>query len=67
VVSGGETLHSLCDAVGATGLLVQGRLVPGVPCSVMVGGKWDGVAVVSKSGAFGPPDLLRSLILERTK
>jgi uncharacterized protein YgbK (DUF1537 family) len=66
VVSGGETLHSLCAAVGATGLLAQGRLVPGVPRSVMVGGRWDGVAVVSESGAFGPPDLLRTLILERT-
>jgi D-threonate/D-erythronate kinase len=66
VVAGGETLRSLCDAVGTTSLLVQGRLVPGVPTSVMQGGRWDGITVVSKSGAFGCPHLLRDLILERT-
>jgi uncharacterized protein YgbK (DUF1537 family) len=66
VVAGGETLRSLCDAVGATRLVVRGRLVPGVPRSVLSGGRWDGVTVVSKSGAFGHPHLLRELILERT-
>jgi uncharacterized protein YgbK (DUF1537 family) len=67
VVAGGETLRSLCDAAGATSLLVQGRLVPGVPRSVIQGGRWNGVTVVSKSGAFGHPALLRELILERTE
>jgi uncharacterized protein YgbK (DUF1537 family) len=66
VVAGGETLRSVCNAVGATSLMVRGRLVPGVPCSTIVGGRWDGVTVVSKSGAFGHPLLLRDLILERT-
>ena len=55
VVAGGETLRSLCLSLGATGLEVQGRIVPGVPRSVMRGGRWDGVTVVSKSGAFGHP------------
>jgi len=64
LVAGGETLRSLCDAVGATSLLVQGRLVPGVPRSVIQGGRWHGVTVVSKSGAFGHPRLLRELILD---
>ncbi|HYZ20566.1 MAG TPA: nucleotide-binding domain containing protein, partial [Rhodopila sp.] len=63
VVAGGETLRSLCDAVEADSLLVTGRLLPGVPCSVIQGGRWNGVTVVSKSGAFGPPDLLRRLLL----
>jgi uncharacterized protein YgbK (DUF1537 family) len=66
VVAGGETLRSLCEAAGASNLLVQGRLVPGVPRSVIVGGRWNGVTVVSKSGAFGHTHLLRELILERT-
>lgn len=66
VVAGGETLRSLCDATDARDLLVRGRLVPGVPVSVMQGGRWNGVTVVSKSGAFGHPQLLRDLILERT-
>jgi uncharacterized protein YgbK (DUF1537 family) len=66
VVAGGETLRSLCKAVGAASLLAQGRLVPGVACSVISGGRWNGVTVVSKSGAFGHANLLRELILERT-
>ncbi len=65
VVAGGETLRSLCGAVGARALSVQGRLVPGVPQSIVQGGRWNGVTVVSKSGAFGHTSLLRELILER--
>ena len=64
VVAGGETLRTVCDAVGADRLLVRGRLVPGVPVSVIQGGRWHGVTVVSKSGAFGHSSLLRELILE---
>jgi len=33
-----------------------------VPASVMRGGRWDGVRVVSKSGAFGDPGLLARLL-----
>jgi len=62
VVAGGETLRALCLSLGAQSLEVQGRIVPGLPQSIMRGGKWDGVAVVSKSGAFGTPTLLRDLL-----
>ncbi len=62
VVAGGETLRGLCLCLGATSLEVQGRVVPGLPRSVMRGGRWDGVTVLSKSGAFGPPALLRDLM-----
>ncbi|WP_158744520.1 four-carbon acid sugar kinase family protein [Acidisphaera sp. L21] len=62
VVAGGETLRGLCIALGAESLVVQGRAVPGVPVSCINGGAWDGVTVVSKSGAFGHPTLLRELL-----
>lgn len=62
VVAGGETLRSLCVSLEARSLLVRGRLVPGVPVSTMRGGRWDGVTVLSKSGAFGPPGLWRDLL-----
>ena len=62
LVAGGETLRGLCLSLGARGLGVRGRVVPGLPRSVLHGGAWDGVAVVSKSGAFGPPGLLRDLL-----
>jgi D-threonate/D-erythronate kinase len=67
LVAGGETLRTLCQALGATSLEVQGRIVPGVPRSIMRGGRWNGISVVSKSGAFGHTNLLRELLaLERS-
>ena len=62
VVAGGETLRGLCLALGATSLEVQGSVMPGVPVSRLCGGRWDGVTIVSKSGAFGHPTLLRELL-----
>lgn len=62
VCGGGETLRALCDGLGTDGLDVVGRIVPGVPRAVMVGGRWAGADVVSKSGAFGDPDFLARLV-----
>jgi uncharacterized protein YgbK (DUF1537 family) len=62
LAAGGETLRGICQALGAKSLEVQGRIVPGLPRSVLRGGPWHGVAVVSKSGAFGPPNMLRDLL-----
>jgi uncharacterized protein YgbK (DUF1537 family) len=62
VVSGGETLRAVCGRLGADHLVVDGQIAPGIPSSRIRGGAWDGVRVISKSGAFGAPDLLRSLV-----
>lgn len=61
VISGGETLRHLCDALGVAGLQVDGEVVPGVPTSILRGGAWDGQRVVSKSGAFGDAGFLARL------
>lgn len=62
LVAGGETLRALCLSLGVDRLDVVGQRMPGVPVSVMRGGRWDGVRVVSKSGAFGDELLLRRLL-----
>ncbi len=62
LVAGGETLRGLCLALGATSLALHGRISPGLPHSVLCGGRWHGTVVVSKSGAFGPSALLRDLL-----
>jgi uncharacterized protein YgbK (DUF1537 family) len=59
---GGETLRSLCACVGADWLVAVGQVLPGVPVSRIVGGRWDGTVVISKSGAFGDEALLMRLI-----
>jgi uncharacterized protein YgbK (DUF1537 family) len=62
IVAGGETLKAVCLAVEARALKVTGRVFPGLPRSTIQGGRWDGVDVISKSGAFGPPDMWRELL-----
>lgn len=61
LVSGGETLRSLCQCLGAEHLLVSGQVIAGVPVSRMVGGRWRRARVVSKSGAFGEAGLLSEI------
>ncbi len=60
--AGGETLRALCAAVGTRRLDITGAMMPGVPRSRIRGGAWDGTEVISKSGAFGAPDLLHTLL-----
>lgn len=61
-VAGGETLRDAADAIGAEALAVEGAREPGLAVSRLRGGRFDGVRVLSKSGAFGAPDLLRGLV-----
>ena len=62
IVAGGETLKAVCFALGAHALEVTGRIVPGLPRSRLQGGRWAGVDVISKSGAFGARELWRDLL-----
>jgi D-threonate/D-erythronate kinase len=61
-VAGGETLRRVCDCLGAQRLDVDGEIVPGVPASILQGGRWDGLRIISKSGAFGDAGLLLRLL-----
>lgn len=60
-VSGGETLRAVCAILGAHRLDVDGEIEPGVPTSLLRGGRWDGQRIVSKSGAFGDDGFLARL------
>ncbi|MDB6002522.1 MAG: hypothetical protein JWP52_4221 [Rhizobacter sp.] len=62
LVAGGETLLSVCRAVGASHLEVNAEHSPGVPRSRLCGGWWQGVDVVSKSGGFGHAQWLSELM-----
>jgi D-threonate/D-erythronate kinase len=59
---GGETLRGVCTSLGARALQVAAEFAPGVPVSRLVGGAWDGLPVISKSGAFGRADLLAEIV-----
>jgi uncharacterized protein YgbK (DUF1537 family) len=62
VVVGGETLRAVCMALDADGLTVDGEVAAGVATSRLRGGRWDGLRIVSKSGAFGDAGLLARLL-----
>ncbi|MHB2211361.1 four-carbon acid sugar kinase family protein [Methylobacterium sp. CM6257] len=62
LVAGGETLKALCLALSVERLDVTGQIIPGLPRSTLRGGRWDGLAVISKSGAFGTDGVWRDLL-----
>jgi uncharacterized protein YgbK (DUF1537 family) len=61
-VSGSETLRGVAEALDAEALDVAGEVAPGLPASRLRGGAWDGLPVVSKSGAAGDADLLARVL-----
>lgn len=61
-VCGGATLRSVCTALNADHLTVAGQIRTGVPWSILRGGRFDGLQVISKSGAFGDRELLRRIL-----
>jgi uncharacterized protein YgbK (DUF1537 family) len=56
VLSGGTTAVHVARALGASGLLVEAELEPGVPVSRLLGPR--PYPVVTKAGAFGDPATL---------
>jgi uncharacterized protein YgbK (DUF1537 family) len=65
VVTGGETLLLVLDAVAAQSAVVEGEVTPGVARGRVLGGAWDGVVFASKSGAFGTASTLVDLLASR--
>jgi uncharacterized protein YgbK (DUF1537 family) len=62
VVVGGDTLLALCRAARVRTLLAGPAPRPGWGSARLVGGPWDGVHCLSRSGAFGGPGDLRELL-----
>lgn len=62
VLTGGDTARAVCAALGAAGLDVDREAAPGVPICLLEGGRWDGLPVVTKAGAFGTPDTLTRVV-----
>jgi D-threonate/D-erythronate kinase len=61
-MTGGDTAHFVCRALGIQALRIEREFAPGVPLSVAEGGPFDGIPVVLKSGGFGERDLLCRLL-----
>jgi len=58
VLCGGDTASLVCRALDAGAIDLRREVAPGIPCGVIVGGPFDALPVVTKSGGFGRPDAL---------
>lgn len=52
-LTGGDIAVAVCRALGAEALSIQHEVQPGVPGGQLVGGRADGLPVVTKAGGFG--------------
>jgi len=62
MVIGGDTLSAVLAAGHAKAMECLGEIAPGLPVSRIMGGQFDGVEVVTKSGGFGDEALLERMI-----
>jgi uncharacterized protein YgbK (DUF1537 family) len=58
VLSGGDTAIAVCRALGVQGIRLEREILTGIPVGRLVGGRAEGLPVVTKAGGFGAEDAL---------
>jgi uncharacterized protein YgbK (DUF1537 family) len=58
LLSGGDSASAVCRALEVERIDLEDQIVAGVPWGILKGGLLDGMAVATKSGAFGGEDTL---------
>ena len=61
-LSGGDTAIHFIDAVKATGAEIVFELTVGIPMMRLSGGRFDGLKVITKAGAFGTEEVLPTIM-----
>jgi uncharacterized protein YgbK (DUF1537 family) len=61
-LSGGDTAESVYKRTGAEAIRLIEEVLPGLMRGELIGGRHDGLAVVTKGGAFGHPQTLVQLL-----
>ncbi len=62
-LSGGDIAAEVCRSLSVSAIQVHGEVEPGVPAGELIGGKGEGIRVVTKAGGFGTEDALMKSIL----
>ena len=57
-LSGGDTAQAVLERLNTRAIRLECEVLSGLVVGSIVGGRMDGLAVVTKAGAFGPPDAL---------
>jgi len=58
VLVGGDTAIEVIKSLDARGIRIEGEVLPGIPSAKLVGGRFDGMPIVTKAGGFGSEDAL---------
>lgn len=61
-LSGGDTASLCCRALDVDAIAIEAQIAPGVPWGFIHGGRLDGTAIITKSGAFGERDVLKRVL-----
>jgi len=56
VLTGGDTAVRVCETMGVEKTNIENEVMPGIPVLRVIGGKSDGMRIVTKAGAFGEKD-----------
>ena len=63
ILVGGDTALKVYEQCGARGIRILGDVEPGIPWGRWIGGRLDGLPLVTKAGGFGNPDTLSDIAL----
>lgn len=58
-VTGGDTALGLLESLGAAGSEILSEVSVGIPMMRLMGGRADGLKMVTKAGTFGSPDAIK--------
>jgi len=61
VLIGGDTALNVLQTLDYGGIALEGELLAGIVRGNLRGGPWNGLAIVTKAGAFGREDTLRQI------
>jgi uncharacterized protein YgbK (DUF1537 family) len=62
ILTGGETAMSVIRLLRGEGIEIEDEILEGIMKGHLKGGKWDGLKVVTKAGAFGRDDTLKAIV-----
>ena len=62
-LSGGDIAAEVCRRLSVSAIRVHGEVEPGVPAGELIGGKGEGIRIVTKAGGFGTEAALVKSIL----
>lgn len=58
VLTGGDLAMGVCTQLSSSALGIEEEVLPGIPCSTLIDGPFQGLPLITKAGGFGEKDAL---------